>query len=84
MIRFYYTFFRCLHSTGGILQLLPERSCRVVVACAVLHNLAIELKLEAPDNIVEDEIEEDEVDDLVDERGGVNTRLNLIDRYFTN
>ena len=51
---------RCLHSSGGILQLKLERSCRVVLACAVLHNICIQLNVPVPeDEMVEGPIDED-------------------------
>ena len=32
--------FRCLDSTAGKLMFRPERACRVIIACFVLHNMA--------------------------------------------
>ena len=32
--------FRCLDTTAGKLMFTPERVCRVVLACAILHNIA--------------------------------------------
>ncbi|KAI2646411.1 hypothetical protein H4Q32_025756 [Labeo rohita] len=31
----------CLSSTGGTLQYQPEKACKIIMACSVLHNLAI-------------------------------------------
>uniref|UniRef100_A0A667X5Q1 Putative nuclease HARBI1 n=1 Tax=Myripristis murdjan TaxID=586833 RepID=A0A667X5Q1_9TELE len=31
----------CLSSTGGALQYKPEKVCHIILACSVLHNLAI-------------------------------------------
>ncbi|XP_054717504.1 putative nuclease HARBI1 [Uloborus diversus] len=33
--------FRCLHSSGGILMYTPAKVCRIIMACAVLHNMCI-------------------------------------------
>ena len=33
--------FRCLSQSGGTLLYKPEKVCRIVVACAVLHNFCI-------------------------------------------
>ncbi|KAJ1192451.1 hypothetical protein NDU88_001758, partial [Pleurodeles waltl] len=33
--------FRCLHLTGGSLCYSPEKICQIVVACNMLHNLAL-------------------------------------------
>ncbi|XP_069081255.1 putative nuclease HARBI1 [Pleurodeles waltl] len=32
--------FRCLHSSGGALQYTPITAFKIVVACAILHNIA--------------------------------------------
>ena len=31
----------CLSSAGGPLQYTPEKACNIVMACCVLHNMAI-------------------------------------------
>jgi len=76
-------YFRCLHRTGGILQLLPATSCQVVMACAVLHNMAEKSNAPQPD-IVDyvDEADEDD-EDRQDGRNGVRTRENLIRQHFS-
>jgi DDE superfamily endonuclease len=33
--------FRCLDKTGGTLLYTPEKTCRLIIACAVLHNFCI-------------------------------------------
>ncbi|KAJ1173855.1 hypothetical protein NDU88_005680 [Pleurodeles waltl] len=33
--------FRCLHLTGGFLCYSPKKVCQIVVACCMLHNLAL-------------------------------------------
>lgn len=33
--------FRCLDRSGGVLQYTPSVCCRIIVACAVLHNYCI-------------------------------------------
>lgn len=33
--------FRCLHQSGGVLQYSPSMCARIVVACAVLHNMCV-------------------------------------------
>ncbi|XP_014668801.1 PREDICTED: putative nuclease HARBI1 [Priapulus caudatus] len=38
--------FRCLHlSTGGALRYTPDRACRIIMATAVLHNIAVREKI---------------------------------------
>ncbi|WAR04869.1 HARB1-like protein, partial [Mya arenaria] len=34
--------FRCLHKTGGFLQITPEKAAKVFVVCAKLHNMCID------------------------------------------
>ncbi|KAJ1205383.1 hypothetical protein NDU88_000818 [Pleurodeles waltl] len=33
--------FRCLHRTGGSLYYSPKKVCQIIVACCMLHNLAL-------------------------------------------
>ncbi|KAJ1121649.1 hypothetical protein NDU88_000169 [Pleurodeles waltl] len=33
--------FRCLHMTGGSLFYSPKKVCQIIVACCMLHNLAL-------------------------------------------
>uniref|UniRef100_A0A3B1JC13 Putative nuclease HARBI1 n=1 Tax=Astyanax mexicanus TaxID=7994 RepID=A0A3B1JC13_ASTMX len=35
--------FRCLHKSSGGLRCSPERSCAIIVVCAMLHNIAVEV-----------------------------------------
>ena len=51
-----YAKFRCLHKTGGVLKLSPATCCDVIMACAVLHNMAILAGLELPEVIPDEEI----------------------------
>ncbi|KAJ1191781.1 hypothetical protein NDU88_001096 [Pleurodeles waltl] len=34
--------FRCLHMTGGSLYYSPKKVCQIIVACCMLHNLALQ------------------------------------------
>jgi len=38
-----------LHRTGGVLNRKPEKACRIVEACATLHNLCIDRNVQAPE-----------------------------------
>jgi DDE superfamily endonuclease len=38
--------FRCLDDSGGILSYSPAKICRITVACAVLHNICVDARLE--------------------------------------
>ncbi|KAJ1194681.1 hypothetical protein NDU88_003967 [Pleurodeles waltl] len=33
--------FRCLHMTGGSFYYSPKKVCQIIVACCMLHNLAL-------------------------------------------
>ena len=51
--------FMCLHKWGGLMLLTPEKCCKVIIACAVLHNLAIDWKLPLIDddgNILDEDL----------------------------
>ncbi|RXN01038.1 putative nuclease HARBI1 [Acipenser ruthenus] len=37
--------FRCLHTFGGALQYAPKRVCDIIVACCVLHNIAVQRQI---------------------------------------
>ncbi|KAJ1199090.1 hypothetical protein NDU88_002928 [Pleurodeles waltl] len=79
--------FPCLHLTGGSLYYSPKRVCQIIVACCMLHNLALRhqvpflLEDEPCDGLVsavkpvdseEEEAEEEDVD----------SRTNIILQYF--
>lgn len=62
----------------------PERVCTIVMACAVLHNIAIERREPEP------EVEDDDLVELQDgeeyfereERDGVTARDHMAQTYF--
>ena len=76
-----------MHGTGGMLQLRLDRSARVIVACAVLHNIAVENNVD----LVLGEGEEDlalAVPAEAEEgprgvQAGVRARQHLVDTFFT-
>ncbi|KAJ1116483.1 hypothetical protein NDU88_004694 [Pleurodeles waltl] len=71
--------FRCLHLKGGSLYYSPKKVCQIVVACCMLHNLALGShvpflqKEETGDAPVASEDSEDEEaeDEDVDNRASV-------------
>ncbi|KAJ1091183.1 hypothetical protein NDU88_004310 [Pleurodeles waltl] len=82
--------FRCLHMTGGSLFYSPKKVCKFIVACCMLHNLALRrevpfLQEDGPDGGVvaavepvdsdEDEAEEAEEEDM-------QNRDSVIQQYF--
>uniref|UniRef100_A0A3B3R9K2 DDE Tnp4 domain-containing protein n=1 Tax=Paramormyrops kingsleyae TaxID=1676925 RepID=A0A3B3R9K2_9TELE len=46
---------RCLDKTGGVLLYSPEKVCRIVHACSVLHNVAQDRGLPVPEELRNDE-----------------------------
>lgn len=40
--------FKALHRTGGTLCYTPEKVCKIITACAVLHNICINYRLDEP------------------------------------
>ncbi|KAJ1215206.1 hypothetical protein NDU88_002815 [Pleurodeles waltl] len=79
--------FRCLHMTGGSLYYSPKKVCQIIVACCMLHNLALQrqvpfLQEDGPEgglvaavHPVDSEEEEAEEEDI-------DKRNNVIQQYF--
>ncbi|KAJ1170064.1 hypothetical protein NDU88_001945 [Pleurodeles waltl] len=79
--------FRCLHLTSGSLFYSPKKVCQIIVACCMLHNLALRRQVpflqeaEPGDGLVaavepvDSEGEEAEEED-------VDLRSNIIQQYF--
>ena len=51
--------FRCLHRSGGVLPFRPGKCMEVVVVCAKLHNLFLDLKIPFDNEKEEVDIDED-------------------------
>ncbi|XP_071483870.1 putative nuclease HARBI1 [Diadema antillarum] len=78
--------FRCLDSSGGVLCYSPERVCKIIMSCCVLHNICMERRLPLPDviNLPHQEAPAD-VDPQHpnnDHHSGLQTRNNIIARFF--
>ncbi|KAJ1145386.1 hypothetical protein NDU88_011673 [Pleurodeles waltl] len=79
--------FRCLHMTGGSLYYSPKKVCQIIVACCMLHNLALRQQvpfmqeggpeggLVAAVKLVDSEEEEAEEEDI-------DNRNTVIQQYF--
>ena len=48
-VKHYFSFYRCLHKTGGCLPFTPKRSTSVVTAVLKLHNKCVDDKMPLPD-----------------------------------
>lgn len=72
--------FRCLL---GELQLQPAAVCQVVLACAVLHNMARRANLPEPELALDTEVDQPAMQpNYQNSRSGIDTRRPLIDQYF--
>ena len=64
------------------MQLLPATTCKVVMTCAVLHNMAVRARLPILEMLPLDE--EDEEDNIIHgNQDGVAIRNMLIQNRFT-
>ncbi|KAJ1168013.1 hypothetical protein NDU88_008395 [Pleurodeles waltl] len=82
--------FRCLHMTGGSLFYSPKKVCDIIIACSMLHNLALRrqvpfLQEDDPDDGVVAAVEPvepvDSDEDEADEDENDN-RESVIQQYF--
>ncbi|KAJ1090464.1 hypothetical protein NDU88_003596 [Pleurodeles waltl] len=79
--------FRCLHMTGGSLFYSPKKVCQIIVACCMLHNLALRrqvpfLQEDGPDGGVVAAVEPVESEDEEAEEDGIDNRNTVIQQYF--
>ncbi|KAJ1135965.1 hypothetical protein NDU88_002394 [Pleurodeles waltl] len=79
--------FRCLHMTGGSLMYSPKKVCQIIVACCMLHNLALRrqvpfLQEDGPDGGVEAAVEPVESEEEEDSEDDPDNRDRVIQQYF--
>ncbi|KAJ1204244.1 hypothetical protein NDU88_008025 [Pleurodeles waltl] len=79
--------FRCLHMTGGSLMYSPKKVCHIIVACCMLHNLALRrqvplLQEDGPDGGVVAAVEPAESEEEEDEEDDTGNRDRVILQYF--
>ncbi|KAJ1096945.1 hypothetical protein NDU88_002075 [Pleurodeles waltl] len=85
--------FRCLHMTGGSLFYSPKKVCQIIIACSMLHNLALRhqvpfLQEDGPDGGVVAAVEPVEPVEPVDsdedeaEEEDNDNRESVIQQYF--
>ena len=77
-------FVRCLHKSGGIMQLQPTTCCKVITACAHLHNICLRENMPIPDDLPADADDNDdgEYENVNQEPNGIAARNNVIRNYF--
>lgn len=71
----------CLSSTGGTLQYRPEKVCRIILACCVLHNLAIRQGVPLQELPRPDDPMPDAVPLPPPNAAGLQTRQRIIQRF---
>eukprot|EP00745_Piridium_sociabile_P026390 TRINITY_DN42126_c0_g1_i1.p1 TRINITY_DN42126_c0_g1~~TRINITY_DN42126_c0_g1_i1.p1 ORF type:complete len:207 (+),score=34.75 TRINITY_DN42126_c0_g1_i1:221-841(+) len=69
--------FHCLHLE---LRYTPGRSCKIITACIVLHNMAVELGTPM-DEVPGEDDHDDDVCDMQPTRGGRAVRHDLVQRF---
>ena len=79
--------FRCLHKLGGKMMFEPARCCRIILATAVLHNMARDLKMPEPDDYAlfidrDPDITLDQEQWVYREEEGIRLRSALIENTF--
>ncbi|KAJ1128563.1 hypothetical protein NDU88_006940 [Pleurodeles waltl] len=79
--------FRCLHMTGGSLMYSPKKVCHIIVACCMLHNLALRrqvpfLQEDGADGGVEVAVEPAESEEEEDSEDDTDNRDRVIAQYF--
>ncbi|KAJ1190042.1 hypothetical protein NDU88_006781 [Pleurodeles waltl] len=81
--------FRCLDITGGSLLYSPEMVCRIILTCAILHNICIKRNiplLEPEPHMPEEEEEEDaglqQEEELQNTAAGIRRRQQIVNNFF--
>ncbi|KAJ1165126.1 hypothetical protein NDU88_005555 [Pleurodeles waltl] len=79
--------FRCLHMTGGSLFYSPKKVCDIIIACSMLHNLALRhqvpiLQEDDPDDGVVAAVEPVDSDEDEGEEEENDNRESVIQQYF--
>ncbi|KAJ1122298.1 hypothetical protein NDU88_000791 [Pleurodeles waltl] len=79
--------FRCLHMTCGSLFYSPKKVCQIIVACCMLHNLALRrqvpfLQEDGPDGGVVAAVEPVDSEDEEAEEEDTDNRDSVIQQYF--
>ncbi|KAJ1157339.1 hypothetical protein NDU88_010053 [Pleurodeles waltl] len=79
--------FRCLHMTGGSLFYSPKKVCQIIIACSMLHNLALRrqvpfLQEDGPDDGVVAAVEPVDSDEEEAEEEDIDNRESVIQQYF--
>ncbi|KAJ1118364.1 hypothetical protein NDU88_006556 [Pleurodeles waltl] len=73
--------------TGGSLLYSPKKVCQIIVACCMLHNLALQcqvpfLQEDGPDGGIVAAVEPVESEDEEAEEDDIDNRNTVIQQYF--
>ncbi|KAJ1217163.1 hypothetical protein NDU88_004758 [Pleurodeles waltl] len=79
--------FRCLNLTGGSLYYSPKKVCQIIVACCMLHNLALRrqvpfLQEDGSDGGLVAAVEPVDSEEEEAEEEDIDNRNNIIIQYF--
>ncbi|KAJ1134894.1 hypothetical protein NDU88_001340 [Pleurodeles waltl] len=79
--------FRCHHMTGGSLYYSPKKVCQIIVACCMLHNLALRrqvafLQEDGPESGLVAAVEPVDSEEEEAEEEDIDNRNNVIQQYF--
>ncbi|KAJ1194330.1 hypothetical protein NDU88_003619 [Pleurodeles waltl] len=79
--------FRCLHLTGGSLYYSPKKVCQIIVACCMLHNLALRwqvpfLQEDGPAGGLVAAVEPVNIEEEEAGKEDIDNRNNVIMQYF--
>ncbi|XP_071477601.1 putative nuclease HARBI1 [Diadema antillarum] len=76
--------FRCLDRSGGVLCYSPERVCKIILSCCVLHNMCVNRQLPLPDGLVVQPHDPDQHEQPVaHHHGGGDARNRVIQTFFS-
>ncbi|KAJ1127800.1 hypothetical protein NDU88_006193 [Pleurodeles waltl] len=79
--------FRCLHMKGGSLFYSPRKVCQIIIACCMLHNLALRCQVpflqdDGPDDGVVAAVEPVDSDEEEEAEEDIDNRDSVIQQYF--
>ncbi|KAJ1175019.1 hypothetical protein NDU88_000310 [Pleurodeles waltl] len=79
--------FRCLHMTGGSLYYSPKKVCQIILACCMLHNLALRrqvpfLQEDGPEGGLVAAVEPVDSEEEEAEEEDIDNRNNVIQQYL--
>ena len=79
--------FRCLDISGGHLLYSPPLVCKMILVCAILHNICVRTNVpwdgdQQPLDTMEEEEESDDRD-IVNNAAGPHRRIHIVQHFFT-